>query len=91
MARVSKRELNHQTAAVLASVVKGEPLTITERGVDRWRIEAVEGEPDVFERLVAQGRITLSQDDPTAWEPQHDDARTPADVDALLEEVRGER
>ena len=90
MARVSKRQLNQQTAAVLASVVRGEPVTVTERGVDKWHIEVVDGETDVFERLVTQGRVTLPPADPQAWDPQHDDTRTPAAVDALLEEVRGE-
>ena len=91
MARVSKRQLNQQTAAVLASVVRGESVTVTERGVDRWHIEVVDGEPDVFERLVTQGRVTLPPAEPAAWESQDDGVRTPADVDALLEDVRGER
>lgn len=41
MRKVSKRELNHQTAAVLESVTSNEPVVITERGQEKWLITRV--------------------------------------------------
>lgn len=45
----------------------------------------------MVERLISQGRISLPPADPAAWESQRGDTHSPADVDALLEAVRGEQ
>lgn len=94
MREISKRELNQQTAQVLAEVRAGEPVLITERGVPRWRIEAVEGFADPVARLRAAGRIIPASEHPMPWPDdwgRQARGRTPADVDALLEEMRGDR
>ncbi len=90
MKTVSKRELNQQTAQVLDGVSPGQPVLITERGIARWRIEAVDASTDPIARLRAEGRITAAKASPAPWGPI-DRSRTPAEVDALLEEMRGDR
>ncbi len=52
---VSKRELNQQTASVLAEVAAGESVVVTDRGGPRWRIEAFEAHPDPVVRLRIEG------------------------------------
>lgn len=92
MKTVSKRELNQQTARVLAEVAAGEPVVVTDRGVPRWRIDALQSHPDPVERLRNAGRITPAKQQPRAW-GSDPTARhyTPAEVDALLDETRGDR
>jgi antitoxin (DNA-binding transcriptional repressor) of toxin-antitoxin stability system len=93
MKTISKRELNQQTAQVLAGVHAGEPVLVTERGIARWRIEVVDAASDPIARLRAEGRIRAASKNPPPW-PENDEAakqgRTPADVDALYEEMRGD-
>lgn len=90
MRTISKRELNQQTASVLSAVSAGQPVAITERGVVRWRIEAVDGASDPIARLRAEGRIKLAKPQPTPW-PVAEPRYTPAQVDALVLESRGDR
>ena len=94
--KVTKRELNQQTAQVLADVTAGKPLVVTERGVAKWRIESVEANADPLERMIAEGRIVPAKKKPAPWATSPGarsarKARTPADVDALLHEIRGDR
>lgn len=94
MKTINKRELNQQTARVLAGVREGEPVVVTERGVPRWRIEVADSGTDPVARLRAQGRIVPPRKIPMPWPDdwgQGHQGRTPADVDALLDEMRGER
>lgn len=94
MKTISKRELNQQTARVLAGVREDAPVLVTERGVPRWRIEATTGETDPIARLTVQGRITPRKAKPPAWPKdwkRRGRGRTPAEVDALLAEMRGDR
>ncbi|GAB3614444.1 type II toxin-antitoxin system Phd/YefM family antitoxin [Humibacter ginsengisoli] len=59
MARVTKTELNQQTARVLARVAAGERLTITDRGVPI--AEIVPAKPmSRWEELVAAGKVRLA-------------------------------
>lgn len=44
MRSVAKRELNQRTAEVLLDVEEHGPVLVTERGVARWRIEALSSE-----------------------------------------------
>ncbi len=90
MRPISKRELNQQTAQVLDAVTEGRPVIITERGVARWRIEAVQASGDVIARLRAEGRITPAKRKPAAWPVAKADY-TPSRVDALFKESRGDR
>lgn len=94
MKTISKRELNQQTAKVLAGVREGEAVFVTERGVPRWRIEATGGEADPLARLRAQGRVAPRRKHPLPWPKdwgRRQKGRTPADVDALLDDLRGDR
>ena len=92
MKTVSKRELNQQTARVLAEVTSGESVVVTERGVPRWHIEAIEAHPDPVGRLRVEGRLTPAKTHPRAWTTQREAPRyAPAEVDALLDEIRGDR
>jgi antitoxin (DNA-binding transcriptional repressor) of toxin-antitoxin stability system len=97
MKTISKRELNQQTAQVLAGIDPGETVLVTERGVPRWRIEAIDALSDPVERLRAQGRIRSASPNPPPWpkgrySPTERKAQyTPADVDALYEDMRDDR
>jgi antitoxin (DNA-binding transcriptional repressor) of toxin-antitoxin stability system len=90
MKTISKRELNQQTAHVLEAVSGGQAVLVTERGVPRWRIEAVEDSGDPVVRLRLGGRITRPKPNPAAW-PTAVPRYTPSQVDALFAESRGER
>jgi antitoxin (DNA-binding transcriptional repressor) of toxin-antitoxin stability system len=86
---VSKRELNQQTAQVLALVDAGEPVVVTERGIARWRIEAMDAASDPVSRLFAEGRVQQAKADPAAW-PKGKPRYSPTQVDALFVDSRGE-
>lgn len=89
---VTKRQLNQQTAQVLAGIRAGHPVLITERGVPRWRIEAIDSSPgDPVARLHAEGRIIPAAEDPPAWPEDTYPHYTTARLDALLDELRGDR
>lgn len=95
MKTVSKRELNQQTARVLAGVRDGDAVIVTERGVPRWRIEPVDADAttDPVELLRARGMLTPASKNPPPWPDDWDDdvqQRTPAEVDALYQEMRGD-
>jgi antitoxin (DNA-binding transcriptional repressor) of toxin-antitoxin stability system len=87
---ISKRELNQQTAQVLDAVSEGHAVIVTERGVPRWRIEAIEGSGDPVARLRSAGRITPAKAKPAPW-PVAKPRYTASQVDALFAESRGER
>lgn len=89
MTTVTKRELNQQTAKVLADAADG-PVVVTEHGIPRWRIELIDSHPDPVERLRAEGRIRPARKNPAAWPVHEDSGRTPADIDALHQEMRGD-
>lgn len=88
MATVTKRELNQQTAHVLAAVEDGEPVVVTERGVARWRIERISH--DEMTRRRSDGRVTTPRPEPTPW-PAGPARYTPAEIDDLLDAERAER
>ena len=90
MKAISKRELNQQTANVLDAVSLGQSVIVTERGVARWRIEALETSTDTVARLRAEGRITPAKTQPAPW-PVAKARYTPAQVNALFAESRGDR
>jgi antitoxin (DNA-binding transcriptional repressor) of toxin-antitoxin stability system len=94
MRSVSKRELNQQTAHVLATVDSGETVVVTERGIPRWRIEAIGALVDPVERLRLAGRITEPKKEPAPWPAALDDPAgreySPAEIDALYVESRGD-
>ncbi|MEQ6897653.1 type II toxin-antitoxin system prevent-host-death family antitoxin [Microbacterium sp. KR10-403] len=86
MARVTKTELNQQTAKVLGRVAAGERLTVTDRGVPIAEISPPS--PSRWDALVAAGRVRI----PTAHgaltlDPEH----SPASTRELLADIRGDR
>jgi antitoxin (DNA-binding transcriptional repressor) of toxin-antitoxin stability system len=89
MKTISKRELSQQTARVLETVTIGRPVIITERGRARWRIESIDAAADPIASLRAEGRITPPKTTPAPW-PVLESRYTPAQVDALLLESRGD-
>lgn len=89
MKTVTKRELNQQTAKVLAAVDAGETVVVTERGVPRWRIETASEPDDPIARLEARGQITRAKEHPAPW-PDDDVAPNPERVDALYRWSRGD-
>ena len=96
MKTITKRELNQQTARVLALVQDGQDVLVTERGVARWRIAAVDSATaDPVVRLIAEGRITPAKANPAPWPDDEEDEQTrrytPDEVDALFAESRGDR
>jgi prevent-host-death family protein len=56
MERIGVRELNQQTSQVLARVVGGETIEVTERGRPIARLVPVGDDTSVLARLVASGR-----------------------------------
>lgn len=92
MRTITKRELNQQTSRVLAGITGGESVVVTEHGVPKWRIEAVGEHPDPVERLRLEGRITPAVPAPRPWTGMQGPRRyEPAEVDALLNDLRGDR
>lgn len=92
MAQVTKRELNQRTADVLAAVSDDADVVITERGVPRWRVSTVRPADTTLSRLEREGRYTPPAARPTAWPCRGaGPPRTDAQVDALLDETRGDR
>ena len=89
MKTVTKRELNQQTARVLAEVDAGETVLVTERGVPRWRIESADDSLDPIARLEARGQITQAKTNPAPW-PEDDVTPNPKRVDALYKWSRGD-
>ena len=93
MDTVTKRELNQETASVLARVAAGGDVAVTERGTVRWRLSRFDGTPSgALDRLAEEGRYTPPSSTPAPWPEQAGGRRyTGAEVDALLEDVRGDR
>lgn len=91
MRTVTKRELNQDTAAVLAKVTETDDIVVTERGRPRWRVSTVRDDDTALARLEREGRYTPPSKTPTPW-PSHPGGRAynTAEADALLDEMRGE-
>lgn len=92
MKTVTKRELNQHTAAVLNQVADDEDVVVTERGKPRWRVTTIREQETVLARLEREGRYAPPASTPTQW-PSHPGgpAYTDSQVDALLDEMRGDR
>jgi len=90
MPRISKRELNQRTAAVLAQVTETDDVVVTERGKARWRVSLVTGDT-ALARLEREGRYTPPAAEPAPW-PRHPGgpAYTEAEADALIDDMRGD-
>lgn len=88
---ITKRELNQHTAAVLDRVTDIDDVVVTEYGKPRWRVSTVHDHDTVLDRLEHERRYTPPASTPTPW-PDHPGgpAYTSDQVDALLDEVRGD-
>jgi len=96
MITVTKRELNQNTAAVLAQAqeqVTG--VVILERGVPKWQIIPLEtGTPiSSLALLEAQGLATRANPNPVPWDELPDTLpyKTETEMIEMLDWVRGER
>ena len=86
MTRVTKTELNQQTAKVLARIAAGETLTVTDRG--RAIAQLSPPAADVWADLVAGGKATL----PTASGPlTMPTSRTTQTTKEILDDLRSDR
>lgn len=82
MVRVSRTELNQQTARVLARVAAGERIVITDRG--RPVAQIAPPAASRWDELVADGRVTLpSVRGPLPFEPVASDRSTAEILDEL--------
>ena len=91
MRRVTKRELNQNTAAVLREVTAAEDVIITERGAPRWRLSIVTDDGPLS-RLKRAGLYTPPATEPAPWpDARAEPAYTAEQVAALLEDSRGDR
>jgi antitoxin (DNA-binding transcriptional repressor) of toxin-antitoxin stability system len=91
MQTITKRELNQQTASVLAKVTETNDVVVTERGKPRWRVSAIRDSDTALVRLEREGRYTPPASKPAPW------PRTPGgpkyttdEVDALIDDMRGD-
>ncbi|MGL5928118.1 MAG: type II toxin-antitoxin system Phd/YefM family antitoxin [Dermatophilaceae bacterium] len=90
MQKVTKRELNQRTAAVLDQVTEVNDVVVTERGTPRWRVSTVRDPDTPLDRLERGGRYTPPAPEPAPWPRRPGGpAYTDAEVDALLDEIRG--
>lgn len=91
MTVVSKRDLNQNTAGVLDRVTATQDVVVTERGTPRWRVTRYTDQDDTLGRLAREGRYTPPSATPTPWPDQAGGPRyTTSDVDALLDDMRGD-
>ncbi|MDR1798853.1 MAG: type II toxin-antitoxin system prevent-host-death family antitoxin [Bifidobacteriaceae bacterium] len=92
MATITKRTLNHQTAAVLESVATtGRPVTVTERGVPKWQIVALTtGGDDPYTAALREGRLTPRAERPRAWPPRRATGRSTAEIDRIIAQLKGD-
>ncbi|MGM1018278.1 MAG: type II toxin-antitoxin system Phd/YefM family antitoxin [Actinomycetota bacterium] len=86
MPKVTKTELNQQTARVLARVAAGERLTITDRG--RPIAELTPAVSSAWDQLVAAGRVTLPSTSGALASPL---AKSTASVSEILDQLRADR
>lgn len=91
--RVSKRELNQNTAAVLDMVFPGSPVIITERGEPRWMVVSVDETQDPLEGLVKQGLCTPVAPGAIEWPKNPPEMRryTTQDIDELVSWTKSDR
>ncbi|MDR2372867.1 MAG: hypothetical protein LBD77_01935 [Bifidobacteriaceae bacterium] len=92
MLQFTKREINHRTSQVLDQIAAaGTSAVVTERGVPRWRIEPVTPEPaSPIERGIREGWIEPHSENAPPWSPASPSERSHAEIDALVQEMKGD-
>ncbi|WP_106848503.1 type II toxin-antitoxin system Phd/YefM family antitoxin [Blastococcus sp. Marseille-P5729] len=92
MTTVTKRDLNQRTAEVLAQAAAVGEVIVTERGEPRWRVSSYRGQDDSLARAERQGRYTPPASTRVPWPEAVGGPRYESeDVDALLDELKGDR
>jgi len=87
----TKRELNQNTASVLAQVTDVSEVVVTERGKPRWRITQYHAQDTLLARLERDGRYTPPASLPTPWPDKPGGPKyTDDEVQTLLDEMRGD-
>ncbi len=91
MDTVTKRELNQDTASVLARVTATNDITVTERGVPRWQISLLTPGASTLTRLQDEGLYTPPATNPAPW-PSHSAGPkyTEEQIAELLADIRGD-
>lgn len=91
MQKVTKRDLNQNTASVLQRVTETGDVIVTERGEPRWRVSPWGGQDTPLTRMEREGRYTPPAQTPTPW-PSHPGGPRYNDdqVEALLDEMHGD-
>ena len=85
MGRVTKTELNQQTARVLARVAAGEHIVVTERGTPIAEISPPS--PSRWDELVAAGKVRPARRrGPLAFPLMHSDVST----QEMLDDIRAD-
>jgi antitoxin (DNA-binding transcriptional repressor) of toxin-antitoxin stability system len=91
MGKVTKRDLNQNTAAVLRRVTETDDIVVTEHGKPKWRISVYRQGENVLTRLEREGQYTPPAENPTPWPSQPGGPRySEAVVEAVIEEIRGD-
>lgn len=91
MSRVTKRELNQRTAAVLDQVTDADDVVVTERGLPRWRVSAFRDQSSPLARMEREGRYSPPTSNPAPWPSQPGGPTyTDAQVEELLDEMSGD-
>ncbi|MDR3107590.1 MAG: hypothetical protein LBU05_05275, partial [Bifidobacteriaceae bacterium] len=67
---MTKRDLNHHTAAVLASVGGGHDVVVTERGTPKWRLSEYQPLGTVLDQWEREGKYTRPLSTPEPWPDQ---------------------
>ena len=88
---VTKRELNQHTAQVLSRVSPDHFVIVSERGRPRWQIGAYTPARSGLALLESLGQYSPPSPRPAPW-PDDPGGRkyNSAELDAMLEEMRGE-
>lgn len=89
MKTVTKRQLNQQTATVLAGVSADDPVIVTERGRPRWRIEEA-GSADLATSGPLGLHVIPARPKPAEWPSEGGAAYDESDVDRLAAWARGD-
>lgn len=91
MGKVTKRDLNQNTASVLRQVTEADDIVVTEHGKPKWRISAYRQGENALTRLAREGQYTPPAQNPTPWPSQPGGPRySAAEVEALIDEMRGD-
>lgn len=89
MGKVTKRDLNQNTAAVLRLVTKEDDIVVTERGEPRWRISVYRDQDERLARMERAGRYTPPVEKPTPWPSQPSGPKySDVEVEELVDEMR---